>query len=44
VPSDSIAFIGVGVRTSMGAINYLIENNLFGEDRVAVVVDKDDQN
>lgn len=28
----------------MGAINYLIDNNLFGEDRVAVVIDKDDQN
>lgn len=42
VPSNTIAFMGVGVRTSIGAINYLLENNLFGEDRVAVVIDKDD--
>lgn len=43
VPYDtSLSFIGVGVRTNMLAVKYLLEQQLFGTERVVVVEDTTD--
>jgi len=38
-----LCFIGVGLRTNMAAVNYMMTNDLFGTKRVAVVKDYFDQ-
>jgi arginine deiminase len=41
--SSDLCFIGVGLRTNMEAVKYLLERDLFGTKRVAVVVDEFDK-
>eukprot|EP00211_Chloroparvula_japonica_P005003 CAMPEP_0119124114 /NCGR_PEP_ID=MMETSP1310-20130426/3825_1 /TAXON_ID=464262 /ORGANISM="Genus nov. species nov., Strain RCC2339" /LENGTH=858 /DNA_ID=CAMNT_0007114007 /DNA_START=91 /DNA_END=2667 /DNA_ORIENTATION=+ len=36
---DDLCFLGVGIRTSIHAAQYMLENDLFGTSRVAVVRD-----
>jgi arginine deiminase len=31
VPDDEIAFIGVGLRTTIHSIDFMLQNNLFGK-------------
>eukprot|EP01112_Ceratiomyxa_fruticulosa_P010629 TRINITY_DN2819_c0_g5_i1.p1 TRINITY_DN2819_c0_g5~~TRINITY_DN2819_c0_g5_i1.p1 ORF type:complete len:829 (-),score=201.18 TRINITY_DN2819_c0_g5_i1:70-2556(-) len=40
----SLCFIGVGLRSNMAGVNYLMENDLLGTTKVAVVKDYFDQN
>jgi arginine deiminase len=39
IPAGDIAFIGVGLRTSLSAVEWLLEHDLIGARRVAVVFD-----
>lgn len=39
-----LCMIGVGLRSNMDAVQYLLDNDLFGTERVAVVKDYFDQN
>ncbi len=38
--SDNTSFIGCGMRTTQQAVNLMLENDVFGTDRVIVVKDK----
>ena len=42
--SRDLCFIGVGIRTNMEAVQYLMQHDLLGTRRVAVVVDALDRN
>ncbi|GJQ10253.1 hypothetical protein GpartN1_g2044.t1 [Galdieria partita] len=41
---DDLCFIGVGLRTDMNAVQYMLNHDLFGTRRVAVVRDDYDRN
>jgi len=43
-PLGDIAFIGVGLRSNYNAVNYMLNNDLFGTQRVIVVEDNNDKN
>lgn len=44
VPATKIAFIGIGARSSFSTLDFLLENDLFGVERVAAVIDNVDKN
>ena len=41
---EELCFVGVGLRSNMEAVNYIMEQDLFGTHRVAVVYDRFDHN
>jgi len=41
---EELCFIGVGLRSNLRAVEYMLENDLFGTRCVAVVRDEHDQN
>ena len=42
IVKDDLALLGIGMRTNMGAANYLMDNDLLGTQRFGLVVDEND--
>jgi arginine deiminase len=45
IPAKSdLSMLGVGLRTNLEAAYYMLENDLFGHNRVALIIDENDKN